>query len=254
MDRKSGIYRIINITNNKIYMGSAKDIAQRWAIHKSRLVLQQHHSVPLQRAYNKYGASSFIFEVVEYCEISDLLLREQYYIDTLHPEYNVCKMAGSCIGHKRSEESKQKQREAMLGRKPTEETRAKLKLARARRVFSDETKRKISEANKGKHYPSEETKLKIILTKLKNGTMKLHDKPELSEEEKHKHRQEVTSGALNGSAKLTEKKAIAILTTDKDLTNEEVAKKYKVTVACIKDLRLRRSWKHLDLTNVINGS
>lgn len=48
----SGIYRI-NI-NNKCYIGSAVNIKHRWMRHKTQLTNQTHHSILLQRAYNKY--------------------------------------------------------------------------------------------------------------------------------------------------------------------------------------------------------
>ena len=40
---------------------------------------------------------------MEYCEPSVLLEREQYYLDTLKPEYNILKTAGTTAGVKRSE-------------------------------------------------------------------------------------------------------------------------------------------------------
>ena len=40
----------------------------------------------------KYGIENFQFEIVEECLKSELLNREQYYLDTLNPKYNICKM------------------------------------------------------------------------------------------------------------------------------------------------------------------
>jgi group I intron endonuclease len=61
---------------------------------------------------------------------------------------------------------------------------------------------------------------------------------------------EALTGTKNHQAKLTEEQAISILTIDKDLSLEEVSEKYNITYACAKDLRLRRSWKHLDIGKV----
>jgi LAGLIDADG endonuclease/NUMOD3 motif/GIY-YIG catalytic domain len=53
----------------------------------------------------KYGYSKFNFEILEYCDPKDLLLiREQYYLDLLKPEYNILKFAGSTLGKTHSEE------------------------------------------------------------------------------------------------------------------------------------------------------
>ena len=59
----------------------------------------------ITRALLKYGYSGFCLYILEYCEPSILLEREQYYIDTLNPEYNILKIAGSSLGFKHSEET-----------------------------------------------------------------------------------------------------------------------------------------------------
>jgi hypothetical protein len=38
----------------------------------------------------KHGYSSFSLEIVEYCELGNLLERENYYFNLLKPEYNLC--------------------------------------------------------------------------------------------------------------------------------------------------------------------
>lgn len=37
-------------------------------------------------------------EILEYCDKAKILEREQYYLDTLKPTYNICKVAGSSLG------------------------------------------------------------------------------------------------------------------------------------------------------------
>lgn len=87
---KTGIYKIKNIINNDCYIGSAKDINRRWQRHKSALKHNHHENIHLQRAWNKYGEENFIFEIIEECDINDLLIIEQKYLD-LNPEYNIGK-------------------------------------------------------------------------------------------------------------------------------------------------------------------
>ena len=44
-----------------------------------------------------YGYENFTLEILEYCDPAFILEREQYYLDTLKPEYNILKVAGSSL-------------------------------------------------------------------------------------------------------------------------------------------------------------
>ena len=80
-----GVYKITNLINGKIYVGSSKDIKYRWCQHKTQLREGIHGNVYLQNAWNKYKEQNFIFEIIEECDPSVQFEREQYYLDTLHP-------------------------------------------------------------------------------------------------------------------------------------------------------------------------
>jgi group I intron endonuclease len=41
-------------------------------------------------------------EILEHCAKEDVTLREQFYLDTLKPTYNILKLAGSSLGFKHS--------------------------------------------------------------------------------------------------------------------------------------------------------
>jgi group I intron endonuclease len=56
----------------------------------------------------KYGYSNFSLDILEYCTLNLLIKKEQYYIDNLNPEYNICKVAGSRLGIKWTEETRLK--------------------------------------------------------------------------------------------------------------------------------------------------
>lgn len=107
---KTGVYQIRNVTNSKRYIGSAagKGFDNRWKLHVTDLTKNQHHSSKLQNAWNKYGADSFIFEILLYCDPKNCLMYEQIALDHYQPEYNICMVAGSNLGVKRSEETKNK--------------------------------------------------------------------------------------------------------------------------------------------------
>jgi group I intron endonuclease len=106
--KESGIYKITSLHNKKVYIGSAKNLRYRNVIHYNDLVSNRHHSIKLQRAWNKYGESNFIFEILEFCEKEKLIEREQFYLDTLQPFYNTLKIAGSNLGFKHSKETKER--------------------------------------------------------------------------------------------------------------------------------------------------
>jgi group I intron endonuclease len=165
--KKSGIYLIKNIINNKVYVGSAVNIHKRWKEHKKHLKEGKHHSCHLQHAWDKHGEQNFKFEIIEEVSNPDHLLSyEQVYLDyykSYEEErgYNICKVAGSQLGMKRTEETRQKMREA--AKNISEETRQKMREASIGRKHTEETKQKLREANTGKKL-SEETKQKLKKT------------------------------------------------------------------------------------------
>ena len=108
MSKASGVYEILNTTNGKRYIGSAINIARRWDVHARDLRYKRHHSQALQRAWDKYGRGAFRFNTLLICSVDNLLLYEQLSMNALLPEYNVCKIAGSSLGARRSSETKEK--------------------------------------------------------------------------------------------------------------------------------------------------
>jgi group I intron endonuclease len=53
----------------------------------------------------KDGRSNFSLEIIEYCQKTKLLKREQFYLDQLELEYNILKIAYSLLGFKHSQET-----------------------------------------------------------------------------------------------------------------------------------------------------
>jgi group I intron endonuclease len=93
---KPAIYQILDNSCGKFYIGSAVRVWNRWQLHSRQLKNNIHGNSYLQRAWNKHGEVVFEFKVLEYCNKEDLLAKKQFYIDTLNPEYNLCRIAGSC--------------------------------------------------------------------------------------------------------------------------------------------------------------
>ena len=122
MKRTSGIYKIESkIKPNRIYIGSAVSFYTRWMNHLSDLRTGDHGNKKLQHHFNKYGEDDLIFSIVEECDKNILLNKEQGYIDRLNPYFNICKIAGSSLGLKRSDETKKKIGDHWRGTKHSEQ-------------------------------------------------------------------------------------------------------------------------------------
>jgi group I intron endonuclease len=110
---KSGIYKITNLVNQKFYIGSSVNLYNRFHTHSTKLKTQVHTSKHLQASYNKYGKDNFIFEVIEYCKKEILVEREQWFLDTLNPQYNKRKDATLNLGVLNSVETRKKISESL---------------------------------------------------------------------------------------------------------------------------------------------
>ena len=183
ISRASGVYSITNIATGKRYIGSSVSIRARANEHKRILEKNQHHSVKLQRSWNKHGSSNFVFAVEILCSSKDLILYEQIAIDAYNSYrhgYNSVPKAGNHLGAKRSVQACMNISNGKMGHKHSEETKRKLSEAhkgrglgekkpfRERRPMSEETKAKIaasiSSMTRKKPKPmSDETKAKLSL-------------------------------------------------------------------------------------------
>lgn len=121
----------------------------------------------INKALKKHKHCNFSLEILEYCEPSNVISREQYYLDLLKPEYNILKIAGSSLGFKHTEETLIQ----MRNRKHSVKTKAIMSEAKKGenhplfgKTCSEETKSKISEARKGQKI-LEETKAKMSAKK-----------------------------------------------------------------------------------------
>jgi group I intron endonuclease len=78
----TGVYKIVNKINGKIYYGSASvSFKERWYAHRLELRNNTHHCIHLQNAYNFYGEKNFTFEIVLFCDPDECLYYEQQYLD-----------------------------------------------------------------------------------------------------------------------------------------------------------------------------
>lgn len=158
--KNSGIYKIINTTNNRIYVGSAKEFKERYKSHLYSLRKGTHHNKFLQNDWNKCGESAFEFHILEVTNGSHLerLLLEESYLHQYHDDcdkcYNIQKKALQKEPIRKKQLITLEQREAirkrMLGHSVSDETREKLREAKLGKKLSKEIRDKISKGNKGK--------------------------------------------------------------------------------------------------------
>lgn len=153
--RVTGIYKIVNTANGKFYIGSSVRVESRILKHLSFLRRGNHNNRHLQSAFALYGEGAFDFMLLEVCGKDDLLVREQHYMDTLNPEYNICRVAGNTLGVLHTAETRVKMSAAirdtsnMFGRRHTEETKRLIGALAGQRRHTEEAKAKIAKAGIG---------------------------------------------------------------------------------------------------------
>jgi group I intron endonuclease len=76
----SGIYKITNLNDNKVYVGSSINVTKRQYKHFWMLRNNKHDNLHLQNSFNKFGESSFLFEVIQFCGVNNLVSLENNYI------------------------------------------------------------------------------------------------------------------------------------------------------------------------------
>jgi group I intron endonuclease len=154
-----GIYKIINVVNNKFYVGSAVNLSRRRARHFSELRNGRHNNGRLQNAWNKYGEQAFVFVIVEeLSEGADLLAAENVWlkehvgkeycynigVDATAPHLGMSGKLSPTWGHKHTDEAKAKIAAASAARVQTEEEKAKRRKSMRGHHVAASTKAKIS--------------------------------------------------------------------------------------------------------------
>jgi group I intron endonuclease len=110
------IYKITNTITQDFYIGSAINFANRKVAHINSLKYNRHKNAFLQNSWNKYGREAFKFEIIEAVDVKENLIpREQYWIDTLLPTFNLCRIAGSPLGVKHTDRARNNMSIAHLG-------------------------------------------------------------------------------------------------------------------------------------------
>ena len=113
MTKVCGIYKIINLINNKAYIGQSKNIPLRISNHKFELNKNKHPNKHLQNSWNKFGKENFYFGIICECSPEKLDSKEIEYIKIFN---SISNGYNTKPGGVNSEEAKQ------YGRKIARET------------------------------------------------------------------------------------------------------------------------------------
>ena len=89
-----GVYKITNTITGDFYIGSSKNIKNRWAHHKIPSTWKKCPNNPMYLNMQKYGLDKFVFEILEEVETEHLKETEQQFIEKLKPTYNSIRANG----------------------------------------------------------------------------------------------------------------------------------------------------------------
>ena len=88
MNKICAVYKITNTITGDFYIGSSKNVKNRWVKHKCPSTWNECPNNPMYLDMQKYGVDKFVFEILEEAEIEQLKEKEQQFIETLKPTYN----------------------------------------------------------------------------------------------------------------------------------------------------------------------
>ena len=170
------IYKVINIQNNKIYIGKTKNFIRRKQGHLND-ALNCNSNLYFHNAIRKHGLHNFKWIILGFCESKEELDEaekiciEHFKSNDKRYGYNLTNGGEGTVGYKLSDEARKKisithkgKIPWIAGKKHSNNTKQKMSKTRSGRKFSEEHKNKLSEAHKGKKF-SEEHKRKLSESK-----------------------------------------------------------------------------------------
>lgn len=88
-----GIYYIKNVATNQLYIGQSKRLKERKQKHFYELRNNKHQNTHMQNSFNKYGEKNFEYEVIQYCDETQLDELEIAYMNLYNVKkygFNIC--------------------------------------------------------------------------------------------------------------------------------------------------------------------
>jgi group I intron endonuclease len=159
-----GIYLILSKATGRSYIGSAIHFKNRWTGHRSSFRRGDHYNPILLAHWDKYGEDDFEYWILEFVpNADDLLPREQWWIDDLHPQMNIAPVAGATRGIKHPAASVEARAAKNRGRKMTPEQVERCRQANLVRFQDPEERERHAERmrNRRKDWMTEEYREKL---------------------------------------------------------------------------------------------
>jgi len=251
-----GIYVIINLVDNKVYIGSTiRNFRKRWREHRDSLKDGNHRNTHLQRAWNKYGEENFEFQILEKLEdrtdISLISKREEFWITSFgsfksENGYNIDVIVG---GRKAvSEETRAKISKANSGRKCSPEAKEKI-VKTLKSLYQDGVEKPWNKGLKMSEQFRETARLSHIGLKHKPETIEKIRSWNIGKVVSSETKQKISSskkGIISKSRKFKPDEVLNILNERKSgLGCIAISKKYNVSVATIKRICNRTYYKEI---------
>ena len=92
--KPAGVFQVKNTENGKVLLGSSLNLEGPLNSHKFMLTIGRHRNEALQKEWNEYGPTHFVFEILEVVKFTDdpnfnlndeLTLLEQIWLEKLQP-------------------------------------------------------------------------------------------------------------------------------------------------------------------------
>lgn len=221
-----GIYKYTNKDNGKIYVGRSVDIMRRKWEHL-------HNPSPysyFDQTIIKIGEDKFDFEVIEECGESELREREKYWIKY----YDCCVLDNRNGGYNLTHGGEEYRSE--------ENPWARLTMVQVNEIIDKLINTTISIQALAKEYGVHYNTISDI-----NRCKTWAWAHEYSGNIRENAQGSLYRGALNGTAIITEEKALDIIEDIKrsTLSLAAIARKYEIKDSMVYDINRCRTWKHL---------
>lgn len=231
----SGIYEIINVKNQKRYIGQTKNLYRRQCNHIGKLRRNIHPNKHLQNAWNKYGEDAFQFRVLEYCPLEKLDEKELFWINCYQSHqvgYNIRTDPVSNRGVKWSEEHHEKMMKIINNENSWYKNH----------TIPRETMEKAWSVTRNKVWTQEERER--------------HSKRMTGVKTKNTSRMKAAqTGENNGDAKLTELEAKQIIyLLNRGYESSLLADVYKVSFGTISAIKRYRAWAYFNRNTVLEDT
>lgn len=253
----AGIYSICHVPTGRRYVGSSVNIKNRARRHLYDLSKNKHHSVVLQRFWDKYDHGDFSFNVLELVnDYSKLLSAEQTHIDAvtkIGKSLNVCPVAGNCQGVKQTAETISKRSARLRGTKRTPEQCKRISEARKINGISPEHRELLNKMSFDRGFCMTIDQANVAMARYENGeTWASIGKDYVKDHhafyrEMRKHFGQLPKGNTHGSrhpkSKVTAVEVIAIRASSESLS--VLAKQFGLSKSHVSHIKNRNCWRHI---------